>query len=241
MKEMAGKKFWLIGASEGLGRALAEELHRSGVQLVVSARNSERLASLAASLSGAQAVALDVLDREAVEQVAAMHGPFDLVIYNAGAYDPMAAQAWDTDAILRMGAVNYNGAVHVAGAVLPGFLDRGAGEILFIGSLAAYRGLPAALGYGPGKAALRSMAETLRYDLRGTGVSVKLMNPGFIRTRLTAKNTFRMPMLMEPQQAAHHVMRAIRHRRFRTDFPAPFSWVIRAIGILPDWLIWGGK
>lgn len=241
MKEMAGKRCWLIGASEGLGRALAEELHRAGVQLVVSARNDERLASLAASLPGAQAVALDVLDCEAVEQVAAMHGPFDLVIYNAGAYDPMAAQDWDTDAILRMSAVNYSGAVHVAGAVLPGFLDRGAGEIVFIGSLASYRGLPAALGYGPGKAALRSMAETLRYDLRGTGVSVKLVNPGFIRTRLTAKNGFRMPMLMEPEQAARHVMRAIRRRRFRTDFPAPFSWVIRAIGLLPDWLIWRGK
>lgn len=241
MKDLRGKTCWLIGASEGLGRELALVLAEQGMHLILSARSAARLNALCDQIPNAAPLPLDVTDRKAVMEASRQIGPIDMVIYNAGAYDPMAAQDWDTEAILRMSEVNYNGAVHVVGAVIPDFLARGQGDIILIGSLAAYRGLPAALGYGPGKAALRSMAETLRYDLRGTGVLVKLVNPGFIKTRLTAKNSFKMPMLMEPAQAAQHVLGAIRRRRFRTDFPAPFSWVIRAIGILPDWMIWRGK
>lgn len=241
MKDLRGKTCWLIGASEGLGRELALALAEQGMHLILSARNTARLNAFCDQIPGASPLPMDVTDRKAVREANRQIGPIDIVIYNAGAYDPMAAQNWDTEAILRMSEVNYNGAVHVLGTVIPDFLARGQGEIVLIGSLATYRGLPAALGYGPGKAALRSMAETLRYDLRGTGVLVKLVNPGFIKTRLTAKNSFKMPMLMEPAQAAQHVVRAIRRRRFRTDFPAPFSWVIRVIGILPDWMIWRGK
>lgn len=241
MKNLNGKKCWLIGASEGLGRALAKDLHAEGVELTLSARNHDRLKSLCDELPGAQSLVLDVTDRAAVEAAADDIGQVDLVIYNVGSYQPMAAQAWDTDAILQMTSANYLGAVHVSGAILPKFLNRNAGEIIFIGSLSAYRGLPAALGYGPSKAALRSMAETLRYDLRDTGVTVKLVNPGFIRTRLTAKNNFKMPMLMEPETASRHVLRAIRKHSFRTDFPFPFSWMIKSLAILPDILVWRGK
>lgn len=241
MRDLNGKTCWLIGASEGLGRELAAALAHSGVNLVLSARNEERLASLCQDIPNATALPVDVTDRLAIEEASTQVGATDLVIYNAGAYDPMAAPDWDTGTILRMSEVNYSGAVHVVGAVLPAFLERAQGEIVLVGSLAGYRGLPGALGYGPAKAALRSMAETLRYDLRDTGVSVKLVNPGFIRTRLTAKNDFKMPMLMEPSQAARHVVRAIKRPRFRTDFPAPFSWAIRALHILPDWIVWRQK
>jgi short-subunit dehydrogenase len=241
MKDLNGKTCWLIGASEGLGRELAFILAQEGAHLIVSARNEDRLASLCQEIPNAKALPFDVTDRAAVEVASKQTGPIDMVIYNAGAYDPMAAQDWNTDTILGISEVNYTGAVHVLGTVIPDFLTRERGEIVLVGSLAGYRGLPGALGYGPAKAALRSMAETLRYDLRDTGVSVKLVNPGFIRTRLTAKNSFKMPMIMEPAQAARHVARAIKRNRFRTDFPAPFSWAIRAIAILPDWIVWRAK
>lgn len=241
MKDLNGKTCWLIGASEGLGRAMAKQLHGQGAHLILSARNGERLQALCDALPGATALAMDATEPEAVKGAAAQAGHADIVIYNAGAYDPIATQAWDTDAILRMSAVNYAGAVSVVGAVIPRFLSRDAGEIVLVGSLAAYRGLPAALGYGSSKAALRSMAETMRYDLRKTNIAVKLVNPGFIRTRLTAKNAFKMPMLMTPEEAANRVIKAIRKRKFRTDFPAPFSWFIRALAILPDFIVWRGK
>ena len=184
---------------------------------------------------------MDVTDPAEVERVSAQASKAHIMVYNAGAYEPMTAGAWDTEAILQMTAVNYTGAVHVIGAVLPRFLARDGGEIVLVGSLAGYRGLPSAIGYGPGKAALRSMAETMRHDLRSTNVTVKLINPGFIRTRLTAKNTFHMPMLMSPEVAAGHVVRAIKRRRFRTDFPVPFSWLIRILAVLPDPIVYLGR
>ncbi len=237
----AGKTIWLIGASEGLGRALADRLAQEGAHLILSARNGDRLQELAQSLPNAQVHPVDVTDLEAVRRVAAVIGDVDSVIYNAGAYEPMRATEWDSAAALTMADVNFTGALRVLGEVVPRMLAKGQGEITLVGSLAGYRGLPAAIGYGASKAALVSLAETMRHDLKGTGVVVRLVNPGFIRTRLTAKNTFAMPMLMSPEKAADHVMRALGRRRFRSDFPIPFSWAIRAFALLPDWLVYRGR
>lgn len=241
MSSFAGKTYWLVGASEGLGRELARKLSVEGAHLVLSARNAERLESLVAELPNARAVPLDVTDTDAVRRAAADVGAIDGVIYNAGAYDPMRATEWDSDAALAMLDVNFTGAMRVLGEVMPQLVGRGRGAVTLIGSLAGYRGLPAAVGYGASKAALISLAETMRFDLKGTGVVVRIVNPGFIKTRLTQKNSFSMPMLMEPEDAATRVMAAMRKRRFRTDFPAPFSWAIRSLSYLPDILVYRGK
>ncbi len=240
MSDFQGKTFWLIGASEGLGRALARLLDAEGARLVLSARNGARLDSLCTELTAARAAPLDVTDIQAVRRVAGEVGPIDGLIYNPGAYDPMPATAWESETALRICDVNFTGALRVLGEVVPQFVDRGRGDITLIGSLAGYRGLPASIGYGASKAALISLAETMRFDLKGTGVRVRIVNPGFIKTRLTDKNSFRMPMLMTPDQAASRVVKAMRSRRFRTDFPAPFSWAIRAFSSLPDWLVYRG-
>lgn len=241
MTQFSGKTFWLIGASEGLGRALAKRLDGEGARVILSARNRDRLEQLRDELQNALVVPLDVTDTAAVQKAAASVGPLDGVIYNAGAYEPMRATEWDSDAALRMSDVNFTGALRVLGEVVPGFVRQGRGDITLVGSLAGYRGLPAAIGYGASKAALVSLAETMRFDLKGTGVTVRLVNPGFIKTRLTAKNSFRMPMLMTPETAAEHVLKAMRKRRFRTDFPAPFSWAIRCMDYLPDILVYRGR
>lgn len=241
MTQFSGKTFWLIGASEGLGRALAKRLDGEGARVILSARNRDRLEQLRDELQNALVVPLDVTDTAAVQKAAASVGPLDGVIYNAGAYEPMRATDWDSDAALRMSDVNFTGALRVLGEVVPGFVRQGRGDITLVGSLAGYRGLPAAIGYGASKAALVSLAETMRFDLKGTGVTVRLVNPGFIKTRLTAKNSFRMPMLMTPETAAEHVLKAMRKRRFRTDFPAPFSWAIRCMDYLPDILVYRGR
>lgn len=241
MTEFAGKTYWLVGASEGLGRALAQQLSAQGAHLVLSARNVERLESLSAGLSNARVVPMDVTDAEAVQRAVETVGPVDGVIYNAGAYHPMPTTAWDSEEALAICDVNFTGAMRVLGKVVPDMVGRGQGDITLIGSLAGYRGLPAAIGYGASKAALISLAETMRFDLRDTGVTVRVVNPGFIATRLTDKNSFRMPMLMQPEAAAERVLRAMKRRRFRTDFPAPFSWFIRMVDYLPDLLVFRGK
>jgi len=241
MTSLAGKTYWIIGASEGLGRELAAQLAAKGVRLVLSARNAERLDSLVTELPDARALPLDVTDTDAVRRAVALAGPVDGVVYNAGAYEPMRTTQWDSDAALTMIDVNFTGAVRVLGEIIPAFVQAGRGDITLIGSLAGYRGLPASIGYGASKAALISLAETMRFDLKDTGIVVRIVNPGFIKTRLTAKNDFQMPMLMSPQDAAKRVLKAMQKRRFRTDFPAPFSWLIRMVDALPDLLVYRGK
>lgn len=241
MSSFDKRTYWIIGASEGLGRALAEALGRQGAHLILSARNADRLAEICSTLPNARAIPMDVTELESVRAAVAEAGPVDGLVYNAGAYDPMRSGDWDTEAALRMVDVNYLGAMRVLGETVPGFVKAGRGEITLIGSLAGYHGLPAAIGYASSKAALISLAETMRHDLAGSGVTVRIVNPGFIKTRLTEKNSFKMPMLMTPEDAADRVVKAMSRRRFRTDFPAPFSWVIRLIDYLPDLLVYRGK
>ncbi len=241
MNDFSGKTYWLIGASEGLGRALAQALSERGAKLILSSRNIERLESLCQTLPDARTVPIDVTDLETVRGAVAAVGEVDGLIYNAGAYEPMTSSEWDTETALAISDVNYSGAVRVLGETVPGLVLAGKGDITLIGSLAGYRGLPAAIGYGASKAALISLAETMRFDLAGTGVTVRIVNPGFIKTRLTEKNSFKMPMLMTPEDAASRVVRAMEKRRFRTDFPAPFSWAIRVLDFLPDLLVLRGK
>lgn len=238
MTSLSGKTYWLIGASEGLGRELAKQLDAQGAQLILSARKPERLETLRSELSQARIVVMDVTDRKSVQQAIECIGEIDGVIYNAGTYEPMRATEWDSEKALTMLDVNFIGAMRVLGAIVPRFVAKGQGDVTLIGSLAGYRGLPSSIGYSASKASLRSLAETMRFDLRGTGVDVRLVNPGFIKTRLTQKNDFHMPMLMTPEKAARRVIKAMERRRFRTDFPAPFSWAIRVFGILPDWIVY---
>ncbi|SEO19293.1 Short-chain dehydrogenase [Salinihabitans flavidus] len=229
-----GQTIWIIGASEGLGAALARKLHRRGARLILSARGAEKLDALAAELPGARALPLDVTDDASLAAAWERTGLIDQVVYNAGTYDPMRAQEWDAPSVLRMADTNFTGALRVLGHVLPYFVARGAGRITLVGSLAGFRGLPGAIGYGASKSALMHLAENLHVDLAGTGVSVRLANPGFIRTRLTDKNDFAMPQIMTPEAAADHVLRAMTGRRFSTSFPRPFAWLFRIFSILPD-------
>lgn len=241
MISFSGKTYWLVGASEGIGRELAKRLSSEGAHLILSARNAERLESLCAGLENARALPMDVTDPAAVNRASDEIGHLDAVIYNAGSYDPMSATNWDSGAALTMCDVNFTGAMRVLGQVVPRLVAQGNGDITLIGSLAGYHGLPTAIGYGASKAALISLAETMRFDLGHSGVVVRIVNPGFIKTRLTEKNSFQMPMLMTAEAAADRVVKAMRKRRFRTDFPAPFSWAIRALPSLPDWLIYRGR
>lgn len=235
MRPLTGKRYWLVGASEGLGRAVAERLSAEGVELVVSARSKERLDELVATLPGpARAVAIDVADRASVESAAAEAGEIDGLVFLAGVYWPMAAQDWDAEKVEAMCDINFTGAARVVGAALPAMVARGRGHIVLTGSLSGFRGLPGASGYGPSKAGVMYMAEAMYADLRGSGVDVQLVNPGFVRTRLTDKNDFSMPFIMEPEAAAREVVAHMRSDRFKKSFPAFFSLLFRASQFLPD-------
>ena len=237
MRDWAGKRYWLVGASEGLGRALAERLSRCGCRLVLSARNAERLQALADDLPGpAEVLPMDVSDMDSVRAAAGTVGAVDGLVFLSGVYWPFPAQEWDVDHAVAMADVNFTGAVRVLGCVVPGMVERGAGHIVLTGSLAGFRGLPRSIGYGSSKAGLMHLAESMRADLQNSGVEVQLANPGFIRTRLTDKNDFTMPFMMEPEAAADRMFAHISGTGFAGNFPTLFSLLFRGANLLPDGL-----
>ncbi|MEX0286664.1 MAG: SDR family NAD(P)-dependent oxidoreductase [Paracoccaceae bacterium] len=237
MREWMGKRYWLVGASEGLGAALAEKLSACGVHVILSARNADRLAEVAERLPGPSTVVpMDVTDSASVQAAVATVGEVDGIVYLAGAYWPMPAGDWRVEDGVQMADINLTGAMRVLGHVVPGMVARDSGHVVITGSLGGFRGLKNSVGYGASKAGTMVLAESLYADLWRTGVKVQLSNPGFIRTRLTDKNDFKMPFLMEPEQAALHMFEHMCTDRFKHSFPRVFSWVFRVSQFFPDWL-----
>lgn len=237
MRDFRGKRYWLVGASEGLGLALAQKLSSAGAELILSARNAEALQKAAATLPGpATVLPLDVSSSESVQAAAAHLPEIDGMVFLAGVYWPMRAKDWDAQQAEAMADINFTGLVRVLGVALPPMTARNRGHIVITGSLSGFRGLPGAIGYAAAKAGTMVLAESLYADLRKTGVTVQLANPGFIRTRLTAKNDFTMPFIMEPEAAADIMFRHMKGGGFKISFPTVFSWLFRGGNFLPDWL-----
>ena len=234
-----GRRVWLVGASTGIGRATASALHALGAQVFVSARQATALAQFVADHPGAVALPLDATDRAAVQQATARvaaGGPIDCVVYCAGHYAAQQADALDLGDMVRHNAINYLGALYLLDAVVPLLLAQDAGRrghISLVGSVAGYRGLPNSLAYGPTKAALINLAETLYIDLHRQGVGVSLINPGFVETPLTAQNRFHMPALITPQQAAQEIVRGWARGAFEIHFPRRFTLGMKLLELLP--------
>ena len=237
MTEWTGKRYWLIGASAGLGEALAHKLGRLGAEVIVSARSEDKLAALVDELPvSASYQTIDVQDIDSIRADVKDVGPVDGVVYLAGAYWPFAAQEWQAEHGVTMADVNFTGLMRVLGQVVPEMVARDHGHIVITSSLTAYRGLPGSIGYTASKAATLSLAESMHADLRKTGVQVQVINPGFIKTQLTDKNDFKMPFLMEPEDAARRVYEHMNGDSFKLDFPYGFSLLFRLGRFLPDWL-----
>jgi NAD(P)-dependent dehydrogenase (short-subunit alcohol dehydrogenase family) len=231
-----GRRVWLIGASTGIGRATAELLHSKGAKVIVSARSASALDALAAQCPGLQALVLDATDEAAVKTAAAQllaAGPLDLVMYCAGTYAAVRAQDMQPSDIAHHMQVNYLGAVYCIAAVLPAMLAAGKGHISVVSSVAGFRGLPKSLAYGPTKAALINLAETLYIDLHDAGIGVSVVNPGFVQTPLTAQNTFHMPALISPAQAAIDIVANWERGRFEIHFPKRFTRWMKLLRIVP--------
>ncbi|MEL7099462.1 MAG: SDR family NAD(P)-dependent oxidoreductase [Pseudomonadota bacterium] len=232
-----GKKYWLVGASDGLGAALAEVMSRAGAEIVLSARSEEALQEVADRLPGrAHVQPMDISDDASVKVAAEAVGPVDGVVLLAGVYWPFSAREWNADQATAMADINFTGFMRVLGQVVPDMVARDSGHILITSSLTGFRGLPGSIGYTASKAATMSLAECMYADLRKTGVRVQVANPGFIKTRLTEKNDFAMPFIMEPEQAAREMFDHMNSDAFKKSFPGFFSLLFRGSQFLPDWL-----
>lgn len=232
-----GKSVWIIGASSGIGRATAAALHARGARVTVSARNAQALNEFVAQHPGSAALPLDSTDPQAVQQCVdhlLTTGAPDCVMYCAGHYQAMRASALDVPDMLRHLQVNYQGALYLLDALLPALRQRGSGHLSFVSSVAGYRGLPNSLAYGPTKAALTNLAETLYLDLQADGIGVSVINPGFVETPLTADNTFSMPGLITPAQAAQAIVQGWARGSFEIHFPKRFTLWMKALRIMPN-------
>lgn len=230
---------WVTGASSGIGQAVALELARRGYRVAASARGAEQLEELSAqAASGAiAAFPLDVTDGAAVSAaVRAIEngcGPILGAVLCAGTYRAVAAGDFDAQEALRQIDVNLGGVVHALEPLLPGMFGRGHGHVAIVASLTSRFGLPRAGVYGATKAALVNLAQALRAECGERGVTVQVINPGFVRTPLTDRNDFAMPFLVPVGRAAQIIADGLAGDRFEIAFPWQMSLATRLLAMLP--------
>ena len=232
-----GKCVWIIGASSGIGAETAKQLSAQGAKLALSARRKALLEQVAASCHDALVLEADITDNTTLQQanaeLLAQWGGYDLVLIVSGTYHPMRAETFDLQAAQQTIDVNLKGVYQVLDNVLPVFLKQQSGGIGVVGSVAGLSGLPDALAYGPSKAALINLCESLYFDLHAKGVAVYMINPGFVDTPMTSVNKFTMPALMTPPQAATALIRGIMNGEFHIHFPRRFTNWLRFARLLP--------
>ncbi len=234
----------ITGASTGLGRELALQLAAQGCKVGLMARRAELLQELAKQIrdQGGHAVyaACDVGDfaqvRHAVESIEAELGPIECMVANAGIGMPRERLVFEAEATAQIYRTNVLGMMNAFYAVIPGMLERKRGHLVGVSSLASYQGLPQDGGYAGSKAATRVHCEGLRLELRATGIKVTTICPGFVRTPLTDRNEFDMPLLMEVKPAVKRMIRAIARRRRIYHFPLLMWWVVKFGLATPRWL-----
>ena len=235
MSALAGRAVWVVGASSGIGAALAAELVVRGARVAISARRADQLKEVAGDRMSA--VPLDVTDRIAVDaaakEVAVLIGAPDLVVFSAGVWEQLDAAAWDRDLFARHIEVNLLGLNNLLGAVLPPMLERGHGGFVGVSSVAGYRGLAGAEAYGATKAAQINLLEALRIAVAGLGVDVVTVCPGFVKTELTAGNSFPMPFIIEADQAARAICDGLEQGRAEIVFPLPMAVLMKIARLLP--------
>jgi NAD(P)-dependent dehydrogenase (short-subunit alcohol dehydrogenase family) len=236
------KLVWITGASTGIGREVALQLAAHGVVVAVSARSAEKLQNMGPNI---KAYPLDVTDAAAVQLAIAKIerelGAIDMALMAAGAYAPVDVNALSPEPFAKMMGVNFLGVVNCISGLLPVMRQRKRGRIAWIASVAGYRGLPKAAGYGPSKAALINLAESIAPELSVQGIDVSVVNPGFVSTPMTANNDFPMPFLMNPQDAARRTIEGLAAGKFEVAYPTRFVLILKIARLLPYslyfWLI----
>jgi NADP-dependent 3-hydroxy acid dehydrogenase YdfG len=239
IRDWQDRRCWIVGASTGIGAALADALVAKGARVALSARRAGPLKEMAARCGKGRALALplDIIDAPALEEATAAivkaWGGLDLVVFMAGEYRPMRAWDLQLDVARTMVEVNLMGYFNGLAAVVPQMLAQGSGTIALVSSVAGYRGLPKSLVYGPTKAAVINLAEALYLDLQPKGIGVCVVNPGFVRTPMTDQNDFKMPALIEPDEAAREIVRGLEEGEFEIHFPKRFTRFLKALRLLP--------
>ena len=237
IKNWSGRRVWLIGASSGIGAALAQDLLARGAKVAVSARREDALKSVVGQHSNAFVYAFNVMHTaawpDALARVEQALGEVDLIVLGAARYDPQHSWEIDLDAVRASYEINVISMYAGLHTLVPYMLNKPGRGVALISSISGYTGLPRALVYGASKAALQNLTETLYFELAPKGVSVYLSNPGFVETPMTAVNDFHMPSLITPKQAAQEIVKGFEKGQFEISFPKGFATTLRWVARLP--------
>ena len=231
------KKIWITGASSGIGKALAEKFALEGWRVAVSARRKEILDEMANN-KNIFSYPLDVTNQgqisDVFSKIISEFGNLDLCVFSSGTYDPKLEQEINIQQNKFVMETNFFGVLHCIKSVEKYFKDRQDGHISVVSSIAAYRGLPNSSGYGPSKAALTNLTESLYFDFKKYNVRISLVSPGFIKTPLTDKNEFPMPFIKSPEFAAEKMFNGLtKSKAFEIHFPRALTVLLKLLRILP--------
>jgi len=231
------KKIWITGASSGIGKALAEKFALEGWKVAVSARRKEILDEMANN-KNISSYPLDVTNQDQINDVFSKiindFGNLDLCVFSSGTYDPKLEQEINIKQNKFVMETNFFGVLYCIKSVEKYFKDKKDGHISIVSSIAAYRGLPNSSGYGPSKAALTNLTESLYFDFKKYNVRISLISPGFIKTPLTDKNEFPMPFIKSPEFAAEKMFNGLtKSKAFEIHFPKALTILLKIFRILP--------
>ncbi len=232
------KKIWVTGASTGIGKAVAEKFSKEGWKVAISARREELLKNIAQD-NNIFDYPLDVTNEKKVDEVFKKiledFKSIDLCIFNAGTYEPKLEKEISKEQIRKTMEVNFFGVVNCIKAVEKYFKNKKNGHISIVSSIAGYRGLPNSSGYGPSKAAVSNLAESLYFDFKKDNVKISLISPGFIKTPMTDKNEFRMPFIKSPEFAAEKIYNGlVKSNSFEITFPKQLTTIFKLFKVLPN-------
>lgn len=238
MSDFIDKNIWIVGASTGIGAALAKELSERGARLALSARSADKLNALKEQLGDHHVVVpVDVADqlsvKDAADQISQSFDRLDSAITMAAIFDPGAIIDTNADSMSSLIDVNLKGTFHFVLETLPILRAQKGGQIALCGSVAGYRGLPNGQPYSATKAAVINLAESLRAEEKDNNIDVKVINPGFVKTPMTDKNDFEMPMIITTDQAAKSIADDLLKKKFEVHFPKKFTFIMKLLRILP--------
>ncbi len=238
------KTIWITGASSGIGRALALKFAKNGWNVAASARREDLLKELNNIEKNIHPYQLDVTDIEKCKLVAKSIikdlGQIDICVFGTGMHDPKSEKKFNIEKIKKIMEVNYFGTINSINSIYDYFSEKKTGQISIISSVAGYRGLPAAGAYCASKSALISYAESLYFDMKRKNVKVSVISPGFIKTPMTDQNDFPMPLIKSPEYAADNIYNGLlKKNSFEIHFPKAFTYLMKIIQILPNWIYFG--
>ncbi len=238
LKSNLKKTAVITGASEGIGAALVNELLQNNYKVIALSRNFKKLSKLKSFNSkyknDLKVFSADVTNSSQLLLVAKEINSLDLLILNAGIYEPVLIENFSVEPFIKQSEINYLGVIKSFDAFIKKMLLSRSGTVLIMSSIAGWIGLPKASAYAPTKSALRLFAQSIRYDLAEYNIVVKLCSPGFVNTKAVKVNDFKMPGLIEPNVAAKLILKNISNKKFEITFPWGFSTLMKFLTYLPD-------